>query len=353
MSSFSIHRSLFPDVSLLSLDPAVIISRLKRRLTLWEAFALLFCVAMTGVFIWLYRQGISQFYDFDNYLKTAKGIYLEYYYPYWINPLFFLLSKVPMYLAIIIWSVINIFGVFIAARIFGSVSAVSLLSYQMMYSLYYGQITGLMAAGLGVMWLGKSLKKWWLAGIGLLLASVKFQSGMMIVLLLILYFWPGWKNFIRLLMVPVLVFLISILIYPNWPINLLTNLLLHPANSDASISLWPILGPFTLVLLIPIVLFPIPKPMRFFMLLAVGPLIMPYFQQADLLTLMVFPIGMIGTLLGNIGFITFPIAGFSGLQLASIGPIFLYLYCLSVSIFNFYKQKTKPNPIKSKNSSDR
>lgn len=316
-----------PDLSRLTLDPDELKRRLLRRLSLAELFALGFALAMIGVTIWLDHMDRVVLYDFKIFLNTANGVYDGYYYPYWINPLFSLLSNFPFYAAYVIWMLINLAGIFFASRIFGSVPALVLLSYQMLYSIYFGQITGLVAAGMGLIWVGMANKKWWLAGMGLLLAAVKIQSGLMFAILLILFAQISWKDRGKILIIPIVMFFISVIAYPFWPIDRLMYLIASPANSEGSISLWRWIGPYSLLFLILPLVIKGNRSKRYLMLLAAIPLAMPYFQQTDLLGLMVLPIGWLAILGGNISY-SYVLFDYAGLQFTFIVPLGLYLYGL-------------------------
>jgi hypothetical protein len=316
-----------PAFGAITLDAEEIRRRLIRRPSLGEVFAFAFGLAMAGVFIWLHQLGRVVLYDFDIYYHTASGNFANYYYAYWINPVFSLLAIFPFYAAYVIWVALSLGGVFFAARIFGSNTALIMLTYQMLYSVYYGQITGALAGGLGLMWFGLARRYWWLAGLGILIAGTKFQSGLIFAGLLLLYADIDWTTRLKTLIVPLIVFGLSLIIYPMWPLHLFQYLKSNPANSDGSMSLWRWFGPISLVVLIPAFVFRMPRPQRFLLLMAAVPLAIPYFQQADLLSLLVLPVGWLAILGGNIGF-SYLFLGHTGLQVLFIVPLGLYIWAL-------------------------
>lgn len=349
MPLYTRRHLLKPDFSQIPHDTSVIIGRLKELPTPFELFGVLFGLSLVGIFLWLYQQGFNVFYDFNIYLNATSGFPKGYFYPSWITPIFIIFSEIPFSVAIFLWAAINILGVAFASRVFGGNTQLILITYQMFYAIFYGQIVGLMAAGLGLIWLGLLSRKWWLVGAGILLAFVKPQSGMMFAIILILYVWPGWKNVGKILIIPLFALIVSLILYPGWPILFIKNLLSHSVDTGGSITLWPALGAFCLLLLIPPLVLPISKSNRLLMALALIPLVMPYYQQTDLLILMVFPIGSIATFLGNIGFL-FPIYRLTALKLAIIVPLFLYLYILITAVAGLINRRLLPTFAKSDQS---
>lgn len=316
-SSPAIHR--------MTLDENVISSRLWKRLSLFEAAGLGLGLAVIFIAIWENVSDVGGLIDFRNYINFAQGDAYKFFYAYWLKPLFILLSKLPFYLAYFVWGVITLFGVLFAGRVFGANSALVLFSYQLLYSLYYGQITGVLAGGLGLLWWGMAKRRWWLAGLGLAIAGAKFQSGLLFAGLLILYAEISWKDRLKLLILPGLICIASLLAYPRWPMELLATLKINPANTEGSISIWRWIGPWALLFFLPPIILKLPKDWRFLMMITAVPLGLPYFQQTDLLDLFILPIGWLAVLAGNIGF-NFMFFGYQALQTLFIIPLGLYLW---------------------------
>lgn len=327
-----------PNLLLMTLDKHEIQSQLIRRPSLTEVFSFTFGIAMASIFIWLHRLGLVVLYDFENYLKAANSNYANYYYGYWILPIFLLLSKLPFYFSYLIWVTINLLGVFFAARSLGGKPALVMITYQMLYGIYYGQIIGVIAGGLGLMWLGLIERKWWIAGLGLLLAGAKLQSGLIIALMILLFANTPWKEKIKVIIFSGLFVVLSLALYPGWPLDLYLTIVSNPANADGSISLWRWFGPYALLLLIPPLIIRTSKENRFLMVLSAIPLSIPYFQQADLITLMVFPIGWLATFAGNISF-SYIFLGYTGLQMSFIVPLGLYLYAIFSELVKYLRNK--------------
>lgn len=310
--------------------------RLWHRLTLEEIFALTLAFGMVGLFVWERHHLSFVGLDFKIYLGTAQGNFsyqnLYYYYGYWILPMFAMLSKLPFSTAYILWSSINILGVFFAVRVFDGRAIIAITSYQMFYNLIYGNITGLVVGGLGLCWYGLVNKKWHLAGVGIALASAKYQIGLIGSLLLILTAETPWKNRLRVFIIPVIVWGSSLILYPNWPLQALDIMQNHPPVALASISLWRWIGPWSILFLLPPLLLPLKPQQRFLTFVAAIGLALPYYQHTDLLLLLVLPIGWIG-LLGNMGYFM-GFYGWIALQYLCLFPLIIYTLALLPEIRN-------------------
>lgn len=321
---------------ILDSDPQQMEKRLWRQLTLEEFFALALAFGMVLFFVWERHNLSFASLDFRIYLETAHGNFnyqnFYYYYGYWILPIFAVLSKLPFGIAYFLWSSINILGVFFAVRVFGGKAIIAITSYQMFYNLIYGNITGLIVGGLGLCWYGIVNKKWHIAGLGIALASAKYQIGLSGSLLLILIAETTWRNRLRVFIIPVIVCLSSLIVYPNWPLQVFNTIRNHPPVALGSISLWRWIGPWSiLVLLLPFLLRLKPQ-QRFLALVAALGLALPYYQQTDLLFLLVLPIGWIG-LLSNMGyFMVF--YGWVALQLLFFFPLIIYSLTLLPELRN-------------------
>ena len=79
--------------SFLDTDAGAMDARLRRRPTRWEAFALALAFGTLGLFLWLDHSLHYIPFDYNIYIETAHGNLLQFYYPDWILPLFWLLAK--------------------------------------------------------------------------------------------------------------------------------------------------------------------------------------------------------------------------------------------------------------------
>jgi len=231
--------------------------RLRARISPWELFALALALSLLGGFVWTHLSLNILPNDFYVYLRTASGDFSGYYYAYWMLPVFALLALLPPLVAYAIWGVFNILCIFFATRIFGGRTSLNLLSFQMLYVAFIGQIIGVIAAGLALLWWGLHRRRWALAGLGLTIACTKFHIGLIVGSILLLIADISWRERLRVLVVPAVVLALSLVIYPMWPLDVLATIRNTPANDWGSISLWRWIGPSALFLWIPALLLPL------------------------------------------------------------------------------------------------
>jgi hypothetical protein len=313
------HRHL----SRLTTDAQTIERRLRARVSLWELFSLALALGLLAGFVWTHSSLNILPNDFYVYLRTVSGDFQNYYYAYWILPIFSLLAQIPPLAAYAVWAMINILCVFFATRTFGGRVPPALLSFQMLYMVVVGQIMGIIMGGLALFWWGLHRRSWALAGLGLAVACTKFHIGIVVGAVLLLTVEISWRDRLRVLIVPAIVLAISLVVYPLWPLDLLSTIKTTPANDWGSITLWRWIGPYALLLWLPPILLPLSRPQRMVALTATLALAIPYFQQTDLIALFVLPIGWVYPLLGNLGYLFFAVY-WEGLQLLAVVPLLVY-----------------------------
>lgn len=297
--------------------------RLTKKLSLFEFGSIVF---VFFIFIYIMLSKTSKFDDLEIYLATAKGDVENYFYGYWLLPIFHLLSLLPYEFSCMLWIILSIIGVWFAARVFDGNSTLAIISYQMSFVLFLGQISGIICGFLGLFWWAIHHKKWELAGLAFLVISAKPQSGGLIVLLLWFFSEINWQHKLRILLIPIFGFLISLIIYPNWVMEIISRV--DGLVTWGNISLWQWIGPWTFILFIPILILHIPKQDRFLILVSTFILSSPYFSHHDLLTLFIFPIGIIPILLGYIPAILFQFFGYEGQPSGVLIPLFIYFSLL-------------------------
>jgi hypothetical protein len=290
-------------INFLSLDTDILKKRIGRKPSLLEAAGLLVSILFLGAFAKLYTLGYQPV-DYTNYVLCTRGDLTHFYYAVWFQLFLVPFGKLPPLHGYILFSLLGLAGTFFAARLFSTDSGFALLTYQTFYNLFMGTYMGILLGGLALFWWGLAQKKYWLAGIGLVIAVTKPHTGFILSLLLLLFAEISWKDRLKTLFVPACVALVSLLIDPQWPLKLLERIEAVPPSAEGNISLFAVTGIWTLLLLLPPLLLPLERSDRFLSLLAAVPLVMPYFQQADLLGVYVFPYGPI-ILLGNLGFSKF------------------------------------------------
>jgi hypothetical protein len=304
----------------LNLDAEAMDHRLKARLSRVEFLGVVTCLVFVGVFIWVFRINGSYPADFGVYLEGRSSPL--FCYGYWILPLFSFLKILPPEISYAAWSLLTILGLLFASRIFGGKAFLVLLSYQALAILFYGQISGILAGGLALCWWGIAHHRWNIAGLGLLIAVSKFQLGLFVGGLLIWYAGVSWYHFLRMLVVPFVLGLTSLFLYPLWPLEVLYKLLAFP-NMHLGITFWNYIGAWSLLFWIPALLLPLSKPERFLSIFSLIIFAVPYFLQFDLITLFTFPISWL-PLLGYLGFL-FPFFDLVIIRILVVIPFLLYL----------------------------
>ena len=249
-----------------------------------EVIALVFSLF---ILFWFYLQSTNflTFYDLQNFLNAGKGDFSHYYYAYWIVPFFSVLAKLPYPFPFLIIGLADILGAFFAVRVFGGKLLPLLVSIHMIYILSQGQITGLILGGFALYAIGLIQRKWHLAGLGMLIATIKYQMGLLPTLALLALWEANGKDKLKVFLVPAAVTLASLFLYPSWPVKLIHNIQSTPPFSEGSISLWQWVGPFALALWIPPFLPGLTRGKKFVLLLTANALSLPYFQQTDLILL--------------------------------------------------------------------
>lgn len=320
------------ELSVLTLDGGELDHRLRKRLSFLELLAVTLDLAVVCAFALIHPDTLH--YDLSNYLKVAQGDFSFFYYAYWLAPLFVALGTLPTMPVYLLWSAANVGAVWFAARVFGGKGCLVLLSYQMFYLLYQGQLTGIVIGALGLLWWGMAHRRWYIAGIGLIIAATKFQTGMTLGLILLLMAPISPTDRLRILVIPSIAAAFSFAVYPGWIGATLTTLQTNPPNVSGNISLWRWLGPGALLFWIPPLVIPIDWRKRLVALGATATFAVPYFQQVDLLALFVLPVGWL-PVLGNLGYLI-TIIDYAALQMLVIIPLLLYGFILVPAVGEWY-----------------
>lgn len=286
-----------------------------------EFFALLLALLFPALILILHRiYGMDYGADFASYIDTANGETARYFYPYWTLLSFKLLALLPFALAYLPWNWFTTLAVFAGVKLVDGPVFWTLLSYQMLWCVFYGQIVGWCVLGLGLAvyaverqdtedWQRAS---WWFA-IGILLLTIKPQVGLAPVLVLFGYASLTLK--IRAALVYGTVFLVSLVLFPGWPETYWHALRTEGVILAGSIGLWPYSAPlWTLVFL--------PRwtmRERLVVACACSALAMPYFQHSGLLLLFALTPFWVAAL-GNLGY-AFVWLRWPGLSLTMIAPL--------------------------------
>ncbi len=304
-------------------DAAALRARLRAPLTRGEIFALTLSAAIAFLFVWVRLDNGGAYYDLNLYLGAAQGNYYGYYYAYWVLPFFRALSLLPIPLSHAFWAGLNIAGIWFACRILGGRGTLALISFQALYSLIFGQITGVLVGALAVLLWAIAEKRFWLAGIALTIALTKPQLGLIPGLAIVLLSSIAWRARLQIVLTPLVAAGASFALYGFWIPDVIARIRELPPIALASISLWQWLGWATLLFWLPPLALPMPRKTRLILLTATNALALPYYQQADLILLWAMPLGALA-LLGNLGYVFF-IGKYTALQILVLVPLGVYL----------------------------
>ncbi|MEP7290725.1 MAG: hypothetical protein ABI835_03030 [Chloroflexota bacterium] len=323
------------------LDADGIEARLLRKPGLLESFALALPIGLVLLFAYLNsNSGMPFAPDFDVYLQAAHGNFTGFYYAYWSLPIFQGLAALPgAHTAYILWCVANVLGVWFAVRVFGGSPPLVLLSYQMLFICFYGQVTGVIVVGLALLWWSLERRRWLLAGIGAALALIKWQMGIPLCVVLVLLADASWYDRWRTLLVVLTTTLISLIAYPDWIIAVVARLIAEPPIRFGDISLWHSTGGLALLLWLPPLLLPMPRGRRYAALCAASALALPYFQQTGLLVLFALPVGWL-PLLGNISYLYFWFRN-TEMEFVSLVPMAAYLWTVLPPLRDWISQRMR------------
>src|SRR5688572_25627692 len=141
----SVRQYLLPGFDL---DPEHMQERLRARLGRAEFFALAFSIAALIAFAYISRTQDSTPFDYLVGMEAAKGNYQWYFFAEWAIPFYRFLALLPIQIGFTLLGLMQIAGVWFASRVFNARTPLVLLSYQMLYCLFYGQIVGVVLGGL-------------------------------------------------------------------------------------------------------------------------------------------------------------------------------------------------------------
>jgi len=317
---------------LVNVESKQIRNRLFSPISKREFFSLLFLLGLILVFSYHHHKGFYHPHDYRySYMPAGSGDFSNFFYSYWVVPVLFVLEKIPFSVSYIIWSILNVLGAFFASRVFGGKAWLAILNYQMIYVVFYGQITGILLGGLALAWWGIKSNKYYLAGLGFLIAAIKPQFGLALGLIFWLLADITWRERLTILIIPIIGVGLTFVIYPNWIYNIINAIQTTDIPRMGDITLWRYIGPWSMLLLIPPFILGFSRNKRILLSIVTLMMVMPYFQQSGLLALYALPFGWM-SLLGNLGFL-FPFFGWDVLRWLFVIPLSIYI----VFIFNKVK----------------
>ena len=198
------------------------------------------------------------------------------YHPYYARWFFQLLAAADLHVVFLSLSLLTILSLYFSLRVFGGRHWVVFISYQLFWLFFYGQFDGIVVGGLALAYWAVEKKKPVLLGLGLTLAMLKPQLS---AFLMILFWWwspSRWKS----LIIPTLMMVISFIQWgfwvPSWVLSLFGfKEIFYPTATN--ISLWPVAGPWVLLIWPIICLLPLDRKNRIIAVTAGTMISVPYF----------------------------------------------------------------------------
>jgi len=208
--------------------------------------------------------------------------------PYWARWLFAVLQALPEPVAFAALSVVCTGLLFFAVRVFQGRHWMVFTSFAFAWTLFYGQIDGLVVGGLALAWWANNQRLPTLAGAGLMLASIKPQLALP--LALALWWWSPSR--LKTLIVPVLAALVSFLVWgwwlPEWLAGLQSTQDL--VGLSRNLSFWPVLGPWVLLVWPILILLPLDRKRKLIAIAAGTMLSVPYFPLPSTVLILTMPV---------------------------------------------------------------
>lgn len=199
--------------------------------------------------------------------------------PYYARWLFSLLGSLPEWAAFLLLESTCTALFYFAVRVWHGRHWMLFLSFPFAWTVFYGQIDGIVVGGLALAAWALERDESILMGAGLTLASIKPQVGLPIALAL----WWWSKNRWKPLLIPLLVLAVSFLQWgfwiPDWFLALFRTSDL--VDLTRNLSLWPLIGPWVLLAWVPILYLRLPRPRKLAAIAAGTMLTVPYFPLSS------------------------------------------------------------------------
>ncbi|MDR3574989.1 MAG: hypothetical protein P4L50_14105 [Anaerolineaceae bacterium] len=218
--------------------------------------------------------------------------------PPWLAPILAPMITMPGKAGYILFTGMTVLMLLYSARMLGGKSICLLISAQLFWILWWGQIDGLPVLGIAIGWLALQEKSWKKMVLALFLAALKPQMSFFP---MIAMWWWLEKERWKAVGVFVIIITVSMVIYGPWPIWFVENIVkLSHSNFygpwNSSIGIW------ALPLLIPALALKLNRQQRILALTASGILISPYMPYYSTILLFCFPIPWWSGLFAIIGY---------------------------------------------------
>ncbi len=254
----------------------------KNKISLKELFPWSFAIAL-GMMLFFapHPEWHGDLDAFRNYSDTL-------WHPYWARWIFSSLNIFSEQTTYILLSLTSILFLFFANRVLAGRHWIVFTSFAFAWTLYYGQIDSLVVGGIAFAWWALNHDKPILIGAGLILASIKPQLSLP--LILIIWWWSPGR--LKSLIIPLIVFILSLLQWgfwvPEWLLKIMEtgNII----NLSRNLSLWTLLGPIVLLIWPALFWLPLPRNRKLLAIAAGTAMTFPYFPLPSSILFLAMPV---------------------------------------------------------------
>lgn len=212
----------------------------------------------------------------------------ELWHPYWARWLFSLLAYPPEPVAFISLSLASTMMLYLAVRKFGGKHWMVFTSFAFAWTLYYGQIDGLVVGGLLLAWWACEQKRPVLIGAGIMVALIKPQLSLPMICAL--WYWSPSR--LKTLIIPILVQAGTFLQWgwwiPEWIDKMFTTQYLIALSRN--ISLWPVFGTWVYLIWPIVLMIRMPRDRKLLAIAVTTALTAPYYPLPSAVLLLTFPV---------------------------------------------------------------
>jgi hypothetical protein len=256
----------------------------------------------------------------------ARGDFSLVVTPYWSLLLSFVPAQLPEPLGYALWIGLGAILVVLAAMHFHSPLWLVLLSYQLNWCLFYGQVDLYIVFGIALGHWAYQNAKPAIIGVAILLLLIKPQVGLLPSLVL-LWWSPNRKV---TLMVIMAVVLLSLVLWPGWPMTLVCKWTIFTEQAENVFSNTSLHLPWWLAVAVSsaVLIIPLDSERKLLALVAAGLLVSPYSPVYSHLALLCFALPVPFYIFALIPWIVAIVAGpFNHWAWMALFPISVLLYC--------------------------
>lgn len=286
--------------------------------------------AVSFAFIWvIFYNLVTPFnaVDLDIFMAAASGRDITgFYYAPWSLPFFYILSQMPYVLARICAGLLTTAGFLYAINVFKGNKILFFTSYALIFTIFYGQVEGVFAAGLAYMYLSLKKEQTFKASLGWLVAITKFHVGLPLGLGLWWMFARDHRTRLQILGLMTAYFAVSLVLWPGWVEDLLTRVRESQIIGFYGFSFWETFGPVLLLFWVPVFL---TRTQDYRWWVAAWALTVPHFHVHNLAHVLTFPTMGVGWL-GHLAYFT----GYDNYAYLMIIPFALYV----ASFWNWWQK---------------